>query len=173
MDTCQLVKRAKSGDDEAFSELVTSIQDKLYVTAYSYVANREDALDIVSEGVCRAYTSIRKLKDDKLFNTWITRIIINIAIDVYNKNKRLIKINSIYEDKEQGYYENHDERIDLTKAIEILNPKYKIILQMKYFEGLTLAEIAGVLEMPIGTVKSNLNKALKMLRLELKEEVLT
>ncbi|SHI17089.1 sigma-70 family RNA polymerase sigma factor [Clostridium intestinale] len=170
MDTSQLVRKAKGGDDKAFSKLIEPIQEKLYVTAYSYVGNREDALDIVSEGVCRAYTSIKKLKNEALFNTWITRIVINLSIDVYNKNKKKVQI--VYEDNDQGYIEEHDERIDLNKAIEALDPKYKVILQMKYYEGLTLAEIAKILEIPLGTIKSSLNKALNILRLELKEEVL-
>lgn len=172
LEICQLVKKAKQGNDDAFNELISNIQEKLYVTAYSYVNNKEDALDIVSEGVCRAYTSINKLKDEKLFNTWITRIIINLSIDVYKKNKRVVNLEEMGEDKNEEQGISTEEILDLNKAVEILEPKYKIILQLKYYNGLTLAEIAEALEMPLGTVKTNLNKALKILRVELREESL-
>lgn len=172
MEIYQLVKLAKEGDDEAFGKLMASVQEKLYVTAYSYVNNREDALDIVSEGVSRAYVFIGKLKDEKLFNTWITRIIINLSVDVYNKNKRVVNLYENLRSDENELKENQEEIMDLNSAIIALDPKYKVILQLKYFEGMTLAEIAEILQMPLGTVKTNLNKALKKLRIELKEEVL-
>lgn len=171
LEIYQLVKKAKQGDDEAFNELISNIQEKLYVTAYSYVNNKEDALDIVSEGVCRAYTSINSLKNEKFFNTWITRIIINLSIDVYRKNKRVVNFEEIGK-KEEDEGISTEEILDLNKAVELLQPKYKIILQLKYYNGLTLTEVADILEMPLGTVKTNLNKALKILRIELRGESL-
>ena len=80
MDTSVLMHKARKGDAAAFDELVKSCQEKLYRIAYSYVNNRDDALDIVSESVYRAYLNLRTLKNPSYFNTWIIRIVINQSI---------------------------------------------------------------------------------------------
>lgn len=89
MDIENLVRLAQKGEDNAFYELISLNKEKMYVTAYAYVNNKEDALDIVQESVYKAYTSIKKLKEPKFFNTWITRIVINCSIDLVRKNKKL------------------------------------------------------------------------------------
>ncbi|WP_032123279.1 sigma-70 family RNA polymerase sigma factor [Clostridium amazonitimonense] len=170
MDIENLVKLAQKDEDNAFYELISLNKEKMYVTAYAYVNNKEDALDIVQESVYKAYTSIKKLKEPKFFNTWITRIVINCSIDLVRKNKKL-KVSKEEELMINGAYleDLKEEEIDLREAINCLDEKFKAVVILKYFHQLTLVEVADTLGMPIGTVKTYLNKALKALRIELRE----
>lgn len=169
MDVHEKVKMAQKGDDNAFYELINEKKSMLYKIAFTYVNNKEDALDILSETVYKAYISIKGLKNEEFFNTWLTRILINCSMDFLRKNKKTI---SLKEEISEGYNreENNDEEsIDLHVAVDKLNGKYKTIVILKYFQGMTLQEISEVLSCPLGTVKTNLNKALSELRLTLKE----
>ncbi len=84
------VKRAINGDEKAFIELIEKQREKLYRVAYAYVKNEEDALDIVQETVYKAYISIDTLRKPKYFNTWLTKILINISLATLKKNKNII-----------------------------------------------------------------------------------
>jgi RNA polymerase sigma-70 factor, ECF subfamily len=168
------VKKAISGDEGAFCQLVEERKEKLYRTAYSYVKNREDALDIVSETVYKAYISISKLKNPAYFHTWFTRILINCAINHLHKSKKIIhmdKPDSLKWQKEDNLSYHKEEMLDLYYAMEKLDQKHKTVIILKYFQDLTLEEIARVLQWPVGTVKTYLHRALKTLNLGLKEGV--
>lgn len=172
MDTNGKITLAQKGDDNAFYELISERNVQLYKTAYAYVKNKEDALDIVSDTVYKAYISIKKLKDPSLFNTWLTRILINTSLDCINKSSR---VESFKENINSEVYEipkDDEQIIDLKTAVDKLQGKYKTIVILKYFQDMTLMDIAKTLQCPIGTVKTNLHKALEELRLDFKEELL-
>jgi len=172
VDTNGKIKLAQKGDDDAFYELLSQRKTQLYKTAYAYVKNKEEAMDIVSETVYKAYISIKKLKEPSLFNTWITRILINTSLDYLKKNSRVVSLeeNDNYDTLKVSLED--DRIIDLKLAVDKLNGKYKTIVILKYFHDLTLVEIAKILQCPLGTVKTMLYKALGELRLDLKEELL-
>ena len=168
MDTKELAWKAQKGDHEAFGLLMENRKEAIYRVAYSYVKNREDALDIVSEAVYKAFVSVRKLKNPDYFNTWFTRILINCAINHLNKNKKLASFHHTVEG-ETGGGVSREEKIDLYSAIDSLDAGEKTIIILMYLEGFTLREIAELLECPLGTVKTRLNKALISLRVKLQE----
>ena len=74
MNLEEKVKKAQKGDDNAFYELISEKKEVLYKLAYTYVKNKDDALDIIQETIYKAYMSINKLKEPKFFNTYITTI---------------------------------------------------------------------------------------------------
>lgn len=162
------IKSAQRGNDDAFYELINEKKEILYKTAFTYVKNKEDALDIVQETVYKSYISIKKLKEPKYFNTWLVRILINCSIDFMRKNKKNINLNEAISDTSYQH-ESKEETIDLYSAVDKLKDKYKTVVILKYFQDMTLQEIADVMECPLGTVKTNLHNALKELKLELKE----
>lgn len=86
------VKRAIKGSDKDFYYLMTLYKEKIYRTAYAYLKNEDVTLDVFQETVCKVYVSIRTLKEPKYFETWLIRIAINISINAYQKNKKLIYI---------------------------------------------------------------------------------
>lgn len=166
------VLKAINGDDDAFYHLIHNRKAILYKTAFAYVKNPHDALDILSDTTYKAYISIKKLKTPKFFNTWITRILINCALDHVKKQKKIVYIDEISIIEEKSEVIDRAELIDIYNAIDSLEQKYKTVVILKYFHDLTLKEISEVLESPIGTVKTHLHKALKSMRIELKEECL-
>jgi len=172
VDTDKMIKLAQKGDDDAFYELISQRKAQLYKTAFAYVKNKEDALDIVSDTVYKAYISIKKLKEPSFFNTWLTRILINTSLDCINKRSKSVAFRENIRADIGIISKDDDEIIDLKVAVDKLSVKYKTIVILKYFQDMTLMEIANTLQCPLGTVKTNLHKALGELRLELKEELL-
>ncbi|AKN30101.1 RNA polymerase sigma70 factor [Clostridium carboxidivorans P7] len=167
----ELVNEAKNGDENAFCELMQINKEILYKTAYAYTKNQHDALEILDSTVYKAYISIKKLKDTKYFNTWIMRILINNCINFLNKKKRIIlfkKNDDII--KETQFIENKEEILDLYEAIDNLDSKLKIIIILRYFQDLTVPQIAEIMDYPLGTVKTYIHKALKQLRIKLEVE---
>jgi len=169
MDIEALVKRAKKGDGDAFYELIQPKKEKLYRIAYCYTKNEDDALDIVSEAICKALTSIKGLKNPEYFHTWLTRIVINCSINHTRKAGRLMHEMGDIPDIAAVEGIDREGRLDLYNAIDSLDSKRKSIIILKYIEDLTIVQIAEILNIPVGTVKSCLNKALKELRISLGE----
>jgi len=162
------VARAKRGDDDAFTELVMPRKEKLYRIAYSYVGNREDALDVVSDTIYQAYTSLHKLRQNEYFYTWLTRVLINSAIN-YIKRRRPLE-SAAREAHFASAAGNREQLLDLYAAIARLPQEQKTVIVLKYQSDMTLEEVAEVMQTPLGTVKTYLHRALKELRLELKED---
>ncbi|SHH73707.1 sigma-70 family RNA polymerase sigma factor [Clostridium grantii] len=169
MDLEEKVLKAKKGDDNAFYELISERKEMLYRTAYTYVKNKDEALDILDETIYKAYISIKKLKDPRFFNTYLTRILINISLDHIRKNKKInvveLKDNIPIEKANLSFEEKHD----LKEAVNKLDEKYKTVIILKYFQDMTIQEISDTLSCPLGTIKSQLHKALKLLKIDLKE----
>lgn len=172
MDTHGNIRLAQKGDDNAFYELLSERKSQLYKTAFAYVKNKEEAMDIVSETVYKAYISIKKLKEPSLFNTWLTRILINTSLDSINKSSRVVSFEENVSPDTLLVLNEDEGIIDLKVAVDRLHGKYKTIVILKYFQDMTLVEIAKVLQCPLGTAKTMLHKALGELRLDLKEELL-
>lgn len=157
-------KKAQKGDETAFFQIISEQKKQLYRVAYSYLKNEQDALEAIQEVTFRAYKNIKKVKEPKFFATWITRIMINYCVDELKRKKRLLL--QEYEDN-NSIIENHDNRIRVQEALQQLEPKYQEIIILKYYQDLTIEQIAENLGRPTGTVKTWLNKALTFLRGEL------
>lgn len=166
------IKRAIKGDDKAFEELMGQCKENLYRTAFSYVRNEADALDVVQETVYKAYISIDKLKEPKYFNTWITRILINTALTQMKKNSKIVYLEQNEMNKVMGTMESSvDESIYIWNALDSLEEKHREVVILKYFNDLTISEIAKTLEYPVGTAKTYLNKGLNKLRNIMRRDV--
>lgn len=161
------VRKAINGDEKAFIELIEGQKEKLYKTAYAYVKNEQDALDIVQETVYKAYISIDTLKNPKYFNTWLTKILINLSINTLNKNKKVVYLEEEVLIEDIKINESSEDKLDVLNELNKLDEKYREVIILKYFDDLTLSEIAKVLEMPIGTAKTYLNRGLSSLRISM------
>lgn len=158
------VKKAIGGDQEALLFLIKQEQEKLYRTAYSYVRNEADALDIFQKTVLIAIESIHQLKEPKYFSTWLMRICINASIRVLKEQKKVILMNEPNRNSFSMDTEKSAEKLDLLDAIFELDEKYKTILILRYYEDLTFQQIAELLDEPIGTVKSKGKRALSKIK---------
>ena len=155
-------------DKKSFLKLIDERKEVLYKTAYIYVKNQQDAVDIVDETIYKAYSSINKIREEKYFNTYITRILINSSIDFIRKNKKIVYVEEIA--AEDRTKELKEEKMDLFTAIDKLPAMEKTIIILKYFQDLKIKEISEVLNQSESNVKNYLHKALTNLRCDLKEE---
>lgn len=167
-ENLQQIKKAKSGDAEAFSELYRDIYLDLYRFALYTLKNPADAEDAVSETVMDAFVSIRKLRSEASFKSWIFKI---LAI----KCKRCFWQNQILPVELPLEIEGEDdacglaEKIDLRDQFFKLKDEERLIISMHIFAGYTSREIAKILHINENTVRSKESRALKKLSQQLKD----
>lgn len=162
MSTEELVLAAQRGEHEAFHRLVSADKMKLYRIALAYLKNETDALEAIQEATCRAYIKLGKLREPRFFHTWFVRILIHYCIDEQKRKRKLLPLFQLPDTLAADLA--LDEKLRLGLAIDRLAPKLRHIIILKYYEDMTLTEIAKLLEKPEGTVKTWLNKALNELR---------
>ena len=150
------VRLAIEGDKEAFNILIKENLESLYVVARGILNSGYDIEDAIQTTILKAYEKILYLKNEELFKTWLTRILINECSNIIRKNKKITYIedtqinNEVYEDK----YKN----LDLIKAMDELTSDLKITMWLFYFNDMSIEEISNTLRIPKGTVKSRLNR---------------
>ena len=179
MDDRRLIADCLRGRTAAFGELVRRYQDRLYNTVYRLVDNAEDAQDIVQEAFLHAYQALDSFKGDSQFFTWLYRIAFNTAISLKRKQKAVLRIEAgrsdyggtgepldASEESRPGHALERTERErKVQDALNRLSGEHKAVLVMKDMEGMKYEDMAKVLEVPIGTIRSRLHRA----RLELRE----
>jgi RNA polymerase sigma-70 factor (ECF subfamily) len=177
-DDYGLIAACLAGRTDAFGELVTRYQDRLYNTVVRLVENGEDARDVVQEAFLNAYQSLHSFKGDSLFFTWLYRIAVNTAISYKRKRKVLLRLHrggdegsgidpaDPSESSQPGHaLEMAEEERRVHQALARLSPEHRSVLVMKDLEGQKYEEMADVLQVPIGTIRSRLHRA----RLELRD----
>ncbi|MCI6465573.1 MAG: sigma-70 family RNA polymerase sigma factor [Faecalicatena sp.] len=164
----RLVKKAIRGSIDAYGELIEIHKNYLYRMAYLHSGTEDAALEIVQETILKGFHSIKTLRNPELFRSWITRILIHISIDFHRKSVPSIQIDeNLPETRSLGI--SIEERLDLYEAIRQLPEKYRLVIVLKYFDDLKQDEIAGIMNIPRGTVAAYLTRARKELRRSLKE----
>ena len=158
-----LVKRAKKGDSEAFTNLILSIRNDLYKLSKARLSNEDDIQDVIQETMIEAYQKLYQLRDVSKFKFWIIRILINNCNKKYNKSKKEDILNEPYE--ESNYPVNCDNMdiventLDFYKLISPLDSDERLIIILYYNENYTTKEISKILSMKENTVKSKLFRA--------------
>lgn len=170
MDDILEVKRAVKGDKEAFSNLMKNNKEYLYRVAFMHMKNQDDALEVVHETVYKAFISINGLKKPEYFRTWITRMLINTAIDSIKKCERHMAIEDIQRCEEYILEKNSDISLDLRKELDELKDDYKNVITMKYLQDMKIREIAKAIGKSENTVKTNLRRGLKILKTRLGDD---
>jgi RNA polymerase sigma-70 factor, ECF subfamily len=177
-DDQRLIAECLRGNASAFGELVRRHQDRLFHTIFRMVNNAEDARDVVQEAFLSAYQSLDSFKGDSLFFTWLYRIAVNTAISLKRKQRVVLSIDSARggeplaepadtsEVNRPGHaLEQSEQEGRVQRALGRLSPEHRAVLVMKDMEGQKYEDIADVLRVPIGTIRSRLHRA----RLELRE----
>src|SRR4051812_8366946 len=116
-DTDKMVKKAIRGNKKAFEQIIKQYYERIYRTAYLYVHNEEDALDVVQEATYQACTSIHSLKHPEYFMTWLTKIIIRCASQILKKRTNIVRLtDEVMSNLTVTYHSGHDEAINLIDA---------------------------------------------------------
>ncbi|MCM3359077.1 sigma-70 family RNA polymerase sigma factor [Psychrobacillus sp. MER TA 171] len=153
-----LVRKAITGDDDAFLQLMQIHRDVLYKTAFIYLKNEHDVLEALQEVTFRAYTKRHQVKEPSFFQTWLVRILLNYCMDTLKKQGNLLSLNEDVEKEQQSSNQ------DLMLALRELPSAQRELIHLKYFNDLKVSEIARRLQIPEGTVKSRLHHTLKKIR---------
>ncbi|MFE0558972.1 sigma-70 family RNA polymerase sigma factor [Paenibacillus lautus] len=154
-------------EETDFYQAIMEHKDTLIHIAYSYLRNRYDALEAVQEMTCRAWVKRSTLKEGRAFKAWIIRILIYVCIDEQRRRKRAVPVpdheleKAIVEPALGGF--NHN-RLAMWPVLKKVKPKYRHVLILKYYNDMTLKEIAAILGKPEGTVKTWQYKGLEHLR---------
>ena len=173
MEACDVlsldVRRARLGDKNAFCNLIRDNKTSMYRVAKAILNKEEDVEDAISEAILKAYKNIKSLKDDRFFKTWIIRIVINESNNIYKKRNRELLVDK----SEFINVEVNDKYKDFTlyNAINSLEHDLRITVILFYFEDMKYADIAKILSVKEGTIKSRLSRAKEKLYKMLKEEL--
>lgn len=168
-DFSEDVKKAIAGDTSAFSRLYALVYKDLYKIALYSLRNSHDASDVVSETVVDAFQSIKNLKNEKAFRSWIMKI---LSCKIKQKQKEYINHKNI--EYEEYCCESKDfdyEYYDLKNAIDELDEESRMILSMSIVNRYTSKEIAGICRLNASTVRSKLHRIKEKLRLSLEYDL--
>jgi len=174
----ELVTRCQRNESRAFDVLVARHQDRIYGAITRFCGNTEDACDIVQRAFINAFRKIQEFKGDSAFSTWIYRIAFNQAISFRRENRRPSV--SIYSTRDEEMVvepavdgnptdrmESEETRKKVQQALDLLEEEDRQIILLKDLQGHSYEEIADILGIPKGTVRSRLHRA----RLELKAKL--
>ncbi|MBS6396990.1 MAG: sigma-70 family RNA polymerase sigma factor [Clostridiales bacterium] len=144
-------------------------QDKFYRLAFSYVKKKDDALDVVQNAICKALEHHDALKNEDALKTWFYRILVNESLLFLKKQKEKLLPDADQELHIPYYEKGYDIHDDLYDQINQLDADLQTIIKLRYFEEMSLQEIADITETNLNTVKSKLYRSLKLLKQNLEE----
>jgi RNA polymerase sigma-70 factor (ECF subfamily) len=176
----QLVRRAVDHHDQkAYAELMARYKDSIYFMLLKMVNNRDDADDLTIEAFGKAFKNIRQYTPDFAFSTWLFKIATNNCIDFIRKKKKqiqaidkgietagsgeiMLEVRSDRPDPEEHLMKKQ-KVVMLRDVVEKLKPRYRQLVEMRYYQELSYEETAVKMELPLGTVKAQLFRAREFL----------
>lgn len=182
MEDRELVERARAGDSSAFEALVTKYQQRVYNLALRMTCNEEDAFDLAQEAFLKAWRGLETFQYESAFSTWLYRLTSNACLDFLRAQKRKKTVSLTYEDDEgeetqidvldpaptpeQAALASED-REQLRRALDALDDESREIITLRVIDDLRYDQIAEVLGIKEGTVKSRLSRAREKLKKKL------
>lgn len=182
-----LVARAREGDAAAFEEIYRRYDRRIYNTVLQIVRNDDDAADITQESFVRAYRSLKNLRSDEAFTSWLFRIAINLSRN-HLRSRPHFRMESLdeYATSEDGDHElqipdsTHDParavesgemQATVRRAVAQLSAAHREVITLHHLEGMRVDDIARILNCSVGTVKSRLSRARDELKRKLRSYV--
>lgn len=177
-DEARLIDEALGGDSSAFGQLVTRYQDRLYNTLVHVVGSRDAAYDVVQDAFVQAYVKLDTFQRASAFYTWLYRIAFNTAVSRRRREKPTVSVEEAREN--QGHepvdrgdgpgtrLEQQERACQVQAGLARLSQEHRSILTLREMDGCSYEQIAEILELPIGTIRSRLHRARLQLREQLK-----
>ena len=179
-DESSIIDRFKKGDKAAFEDLVLKYQDRIYNLCRNMLGNTHDAQDAAQDSFLKAYQKLKDFKPEASFYTWLYRIAVNTCLD-YRKRpffeslfvksdeaEEYIPESVSREPSPEKLYESKQLGLALRKSLGSLSLKLRTVIILKEIEGLSYEEIAVILEVSTGTVKSRISRAREELKILMK-----
>lgn len=167
-----LINRCRIGDEQAFAALFHQYKNLVYKTAYLMLDDADEAEDVLQDVFVRVFRSLSTFKSSKgAFTTWLYRITVNCCRGRRRKRRFItLSLEKVSPSALAEHSPSQDQLEDeeaVRQALSRLSEKLREVVVLRYYSGLSYAEIAQILNIPVGTVKSRLDLALKTLRREL------
>jgi RNA polymerase sigma-70 factor (ECF subfamily) len=163
----RLVERARDGDDVAFSQLVDLDGDLCYAVAYRILRDGERAQDAVQQAFLLAWRELPRLRDADRFSPWLYRLLVNACYEELRRHRRWTsRIRVLPADGPSGpdSIVSADDRDLLERAFRRLTPEHRAVFVLHHHSGFPVSEVAEIVGVPVGTVKSRLHHAARTLR---------
>ena len=155
-------------DTDAFATHVTAMQQSLYRVAASYLRGEADRLDAVCEAVARAWEKRGTLRDERLFATWLTRILIRECVNIQRRQRRTVPVDIL---PEQAQEDESDAVRSLREARETLPQRQRTMVVLHYMEDYDVREVARIMGTTRGAVCAGLSRARETLRRRIGEDI--
>ena len=154
---------------ERLIQYILENQDRFYRVAYSYTRHQEDALDVVQSAVCKALEAHKNIKNEDAIKTWFYKILINECLTVIKKRKRFLPADEVLGQEEVYYEKGYEQDDDMEKELDSLELDVQGIIKLRFFEEMSLKEIASITGLNLNTVKTKLYRGLKQLKENMQE----
>ncbi|MCI9063808.1 MAG: sigma-70 family RNA polymerase sigma factor [Clostridia bacterium] len=157
----ETVRKAKQGYVNEIGQLILENMQTLYRVAFSILQAEDEIYDAISSTTVIVFEKIHTLKNEEYFKTWLTRILINECYKIYNQNKKIIHLET-YNQEKLTYNDSYID-LEIKNLVKNLDKDLRQIVVLYYFEDFSVKEIAKIVRIPEGTVKSRLSRARKEL----------
>ena len=185
LDEKDLIERSQGGETQAFDRLVSAHYVMVYNTAYRMLGSPDQAEDATVEAFARAYRSLDRFRGDSAFSTWLYRIVTNVCLDYLRGNPPPVP------SLDEGWGEDGDQQREVAddsanpahtavqrrrqtvvhQALQRLSGDHRAVLVLYDLHGFSYEEVSAILGVPVGTVKSRLNRARHALKQELQQDL--
>lgn len=178
-DERKIIQKAQAGDAQAFSELVLTYQRFVYNLALRALGSPDEAQDAAQEAFLRAWLSLDGFRGESRFSTWLYRVTLNLCLNRRPRLRRDLASLAVddqealpgEDDNPSQLIESREQRVFLHAQIEKLPETYRLLITMRYQQELSYEEMADLLNIPLGTVKTGLFRAKNQLKKALLERV--
>lgn len=174
----QLIRRCTEGDLKSFEKLISQYERNAFAMALRYLGDYDDASDVTQEALIKVYRNISSFRFESSFTTWLYRIVINTCKDFLKKRNREQVVSIDESQKEitddtrekdpQAHTEREEVRSEVHRALDEISEVHRLVIVLKDIQGFTYDQIAEMLDIPIGTVRSRISRG----RVELKKQIL-
>src|SRR6266516_1626768 len=174
-DEAQFVAASKQGDQDAFAQLVQRYQRRIFNLVFRMLQHYEEACEVTQEAFLAAWQGLPSFRGDARFSTWLYRIAYNCALKQLEQRKRDRAIQVELQTEEMVTSSTQEQRVDaeiesrarqalVHEQLANLPAKYRIVLVLRHLQDMTYEEMAEILTMPIGTIKTHLFRARNLLK---------
>jgi RNA polymerase sigma-70 factor (ECF subfamily) len=164
MDDSATIRRCLEGEPDAFRVLVERYQGRALGHAIAIIRNRDDAQDAVQDAFLNAHRALHTFDQDRAFYVWFYAILRNCCYKLLSRRRSDAVDHAARLDLLESPTLPVDDRLDIERALAALPPADREVLMLRHFDGLSYAELAASLGIPVGTVMSRLFNARKRLR---------
>lgn len=169
-----VIRAVENNDQKAYTEILSRYKDSIYYMMYKMVKNEEDAEDLTIEAFGKAFKKIDQYSPNFAFSTWLFKIASNNCIDFIRKKKKLtVSIDKgsgekSFEIEDAGLTPDKEfikmQKVEIMRDVVLqLKPRYRDLIELRYFKELSYEEISEELDLPLGTVKAQLFRAKELL----------